>query len=167
MLCYVIRLHNWPELSERDECVLRSLDAAVFTSAAPPVFILQLHSMHTHPTAADDESHPSFLILLPFSPLSNQRLLLHEICTGRNTQYDAGFTTIFSTIPSQQLRMLCCLLAFLSLVNTEGAPVLDGRLAFPCVICGSIGFVEVSEVVCLISDMTGDHGGECIIQKVT
>lgn len=163
MLCYVIRLHNWLELSERDERVSRSLDAAVFTSAAPPVFILQLHSMHTRPTAADDESHPSFLTLLPFSPLSSQRLLLHEICTGRNTQYDVGFTTIFSAIPSQQLRTLRCLLAFLSLVNTEGAPV----VALPCVICGSIGFMEVSEVICLLSDRTVDHGGACIIQKVT
>lgn len=63
--------------------------------------------------------------------------------------------------------MLLYLLAFLCLVNAEGAPTLNGRLAVPCVICGSIEFTELSEVICFISGRTGDHGGECLIQKVT
>lgn len=45
--------------------------------------------------------------------------------------------------------------------------MVNGRFAFPRVICGSIGFLELSEVICLRSDRTGDRGGACLIQKVT
>lgn len=133
-----------------------------------PACVYPPAAQHAHPPnscrwwVSSFFSHPPSLL----SSLKPETLITWNMHRQEYTAWCRIHHYLFH-IPSQQLRMLCCLLAFLSLVNTEGAPVLNGRLAFPCVICGSIGFMEVSEVICLISDKTGDHGGACIIQKVT
>lgn len=131
-------------------CAPRTPFLPVFTSAAPPVFILQLHSVHTPNSCR-------WWVLSYFSSLrsqgttgrsipslSAQRLLLDKICTGRNSQYEVWFTTVFisSSVSRRRITTAACAyatcLAFLCLVNMEGAPALNDRLAYPRVIRGSI-----------------------------